>query len=147
MDQRRLDQVTRATTLAQRDHIEPIPCQRSDTGESFWLVPSRSDPQRYYVLFLKAGRIWCQCQQSLLGRICAHAAAVRLTLQPQQQNQAQIGKQAELETQKDSLQTRSHPGPSARERGVAEDQQHAAALRRERALLWTDEQPFSMWKS
>lgn len=119
-------QLAQATTIAQRDHIEPILCQRRDTGEPFWLVHSRSDPQRYYVLFLKAGQIQCQCQQSLRGWICAHAAAVRLSLQTQQ-NQAQIGKQAELESLEGTPQTRSHPGSSARERGVVENQQHAAA--------------------
>jgi hypothetical protein len=71
---------------------------------------------------------------------------VRLTLQAQQ-NQGQIGKQAKLETLEGTPPTRSHPGTSTRERGDLEDQQHAAALRRERALMWIDEKPFSIWKS
>lgn len=37
----------------------------------------------------------------------------------------------------------SHPEP----RTPKERQQLDAALRREQALLWTDERPFSIWKS
>ena len=146
MDQQPQDQITRATTLAQRDHIEPIRCQRSDTGDFFWLVQSRSDPQRYYVLFITAGRISCQCPQSQHGRMCAHAAAVRLTLHSQQQR-AQIGAQTEPQASESNTPKPPVPPRVSNAPGRRNEQQRASAERRERALLWTDDKPFSMWKS
>ena len=74
----------RATAIAERDHLHPVPCTRRDTGELIWLVQSRSDPSRYYLLQVSGDNIQCPCLQAQHRGVCAHAAAVRMVLQHQQ---------------------------------------------------------------
>src|SRR5579862_1027530 len=70
-----------AIARAKRDGLYPIPCQRLDTSEAIWLVQSRSDPSYHYLLTMTKQNIQCPCPQAQHRGICAHAAAVRLTLQ------------------------------------------------------------------
>ena len=123
----------RAIAIARRDHLHPIPCARQDTGEAIWLVQSRSQPSAYYLLTKTDGRIHCQCKASQHGQMCAHAAAVHLLLQ-----------QSHLSAT--SARARATAIPSA-SHTVEERTRQEEALRRERALLWTDDKPFSIWKS
>jgi hypothetical protein len=114
-----------AIASAQRDKLSPIPCTRRDTGEGLWLVKSRSQTDTYYLVTRTDGHIRCQCPVARHGQVCVHAAAVYLLL-----------KQAQ----------RSNP-PTHELRAQEERNRREEALRRERALLWADDKPFSIWKS
>lgn len=126
-------QLERAITIAQRDQLHPIPCTRRDTGEALWLVQSRSQTSTYYLLTKTDGRIHCQCPAANYGQMCAHAAAVHLLLQ-----------------QKVASAPTSHSPSRARPSTAYSEEelkhQHEAR-QRERALPWTDDKPFSIWKS
>ena len=115
----------RAIASAQRDKLSPIPCTRLDTGEGLWLVKSRSQTDTYYLVTKTNGRIQCQCPATQHEKMCTHAAAVYLLL-----------KQAQR-----SIPSKRTP------RAEEERKRREEALRRERALLWTDDKPFSIWKS
>lgn len=122
----------RALAIARRDHLHPIPCVRTDTGEVLWLVQSRSQMGTHYLLTKQEGRIHCPCPAAQHGPVCAHAAAVYLLLQEAHPALfAALGCMA--------------PDPSTAPT-EEEQQRQEAALRRERALLWTDNRPFSIWK-
>lgn len=141
MTQDRLDAQERAIVIAQQDQLRPVPARRQDTGELFWIVPSRRDPTRSYLLTREGEEIRCPCPHFQQHGICAHAAAVRLLLQvPQQKRSTQATPRRTLPpfpASKQGVQSRTEE----------ECQRHEAALRRERALLWTDDKPFSIWKS
>src|SRR5262245_18728615 len=77
----------RSTAIAERDQLRPFLCTRRDTGELIWLVQSRSDPSHYYLLIVREETIHCPCPQAQRQGICAHAAAVHLVLQAEQQPQ------------------------------------------------------------
>lgn len=115
----------RAIASAQRDKLDPIPCTRRDTGEGLWLVKSRSQTDTYYLVTKTDGRIQCQCPATQHGQVCAHEAAVYLLLKQDQ---------------------RSVPSTRA-PRTEEERNRREEAQQRERALLWTDDKPFSIWKS
>ena len=123
----------RAIAIARRDQLHPIPCARQDTGEAIWLVQSRSQPSTYYLLTKSNGHIRCQCPAAQHGQVCAHAAAVHLLL-----------KHAHPSTHSAHTRTPARPSTS---RNEEERQCREATLRRERALLWTDDKPFSIWKA
>jgi hypothetical protein len=124
--------LSRAVVIAQRDKLHPIPCTRRDTGETLWLVPNRSQADTYYLLTKTDGCIQCQCPAAQHGQICAHVAAVYLFLK---------------HAQRSATSTRARAVSfSGSARMVEERQRREEAQRRERALLWTDDRPFSIWK-
>jgi hypothetical protein len=130
-----------ATARAKRDRLRPIPCQRLDTSEAIWLVQSRSDPSHHYLLTVTKQTIQCSCPQAQHQGICAHAAAVRLALQAKPPLPPA---NTPSEASSPSAPRRSLRSESQREQ---EREQRTEAERRERALLWTDDRPFSIWKS
>ena len=132
-----------ATEIAQRDQLCPVQATQRDTGEMFWLVQSRSDPSRYYLLTTSGDTIHCVCPQAEHHGICAHMAAVRLALQaaPQQCGLSAFPPHTKLPAHLAPLQD-----PRSASRQEQERQRRAEAQRRERALLWTDDRPFSVWK-
>lgn len=125
--------LARAIELAQRDQLQPIQATRKDTGEPLWFLQSRSDPTRYYLLTVASDVIRCCCQQYQHQGMCTHAAAVHLLQQTHQHTR------------------QATPATATRnpaQRGQAEERQRRKeARRREEALPWTDDKPFSMWKS
>lgn len=131
-----------ATARAKHDHLRPITCQRLDTGETIWLVQSRSNPSRYYLLTMSGDNVHCACPQAGHHGICAHAAAVRLAIKAEPQRASAASPQPSQST---SAQAPHHSYRSESQR-EQERRQRAEAERRERALLWTDDRPFSIWK-
>lgn len=127
-----------ATAFAVRDQLHPIPGTRHDTGEPIWLVQSRSDPAYHYLLSVQGNTISCPCQGYLRRGICAHVAAVQLAIETPQ---PEPFPSSNLPLPSPTLYP--HPAP----RNEQEQQQVDAADRRDRALLWTDERPFSIWKA
>lgn len=142
MAQDHLSHLERAQAIAQRDRLEPILATRHDTDEPIWLVQSRSDPRSCYLLTRTGDTICCPCQHYHYHGICAHVAAVLLLLQKSQQECDRTAVPPRPATRQLSAEPRK--GVSRTE---AERQQREAALRREQALPWTDDKPFSMWKS
>ena len=125
------------------DHLQPLQAIRQDTGETIWLVQSRATPGHYYLLTVDNDTIQCPCQQFRYRGGCAHVGAVRVAL-PTQQSLSASGAHCE-ESQSASQPTPrgfSHPKP----RNEQERRQFEAADQRERALPWTDDRPFSIWK-
>ena len=143
MTQTQQGALERATAIAERDHLHPVSCTRGDTGELIWLVQSRSDPSRHYLLQANGDTIQCPCLQAQHRGVCAHAAAVRMALQHQQPVHP------EAKTTQPSTSTQATRPTQARLHSSAEQvrQQQSEAERRECALLWTDDKPFSIWKS
>jgi hypothetical protein len=129
------NQWDRAIAIAKRDHIQPIPCTRQDTGDTIWLVKSRSQAGNYYLLTRTEDRIHCPCPAAQNEQTCAHAAAIHLLLQVQ--------RPSKHSTPRSRNTFRRQSASSSAEEG----QRREEALRRERALLWTDDKPFSIWKS
>lgn len=132
----------RATAIAERDRISPIPCTRRDTGELIWLVKSRSDPSRHYLLRVNDEVIQCPCPQAQHRGICAHAVAVRQARRAKPQP-AQAGTPPDLPISPPTPRR----SPRSESKWEQERRQRAEAERRERALLSTDDRPFSIWKS
>src|SRR5689334_19930803 len=122
--------------VTQSDQLSPIPVVRQDTGELVWLVQSRSHPSCTYVVMRVGDGICCPCPHYQHKGRCAHAAAVHLHVKANQQ---------ESDPEMHAPQ-HVHPPVQRQERGetrsAAERQQREDALRRERALLWTDDKPF-----
>lgn len=132
-----------ASARAKRDHLSPIPCQRLDTSEAIWLVHSRNDPNRYYLLTVSGETIHCACTQAELHGICAHGVAVRLALQTE--SQQRVSSACPSHTQPPAPPA-SRLDPCSASQREQERQRRVEAARRERALLWTDDRPFSIWK-
>jgi hypothetical protein len=133
----------RATEIAQRDQLCLVQATRRDTGELIWLVRSRSNPGRYCLLTVSGETIHCACPQAEHHGICAHAAAVRLALQAETQHR--VLPACPPHTPSPAPQA-PRQDPRSASRREQERQQRAEAERRERALLWTDDRPFSVWK-
>lgn len=137
------ESLAHATATAKRDQLCPLPCMRQDTGEPIWLVQSRSDPSRYYLLTMSGDEVSCACPQAQHHGICAHTAAVRLALQAESQ-------QGTTSACPSHIQPPVHQAPRQDIRSAyqreQERQRRAEAERRERALLWTDDRPLSVWK-
>lgn len=138
-----LIELERAREIAQSDQIRPFQGTRHDTGELIWLVQSRSDPSRYYLLTVSGEHIQCACPQAQHRGICAHAAAVRLLLDIEPQPASVVLQQS---NQREPPQAPGYQHRSEFQR-EQERRQRAEAERRERALLWTDDRPFSIWKA
>lgn len=134
--------LARAIAIAQRDHLQPIPATRQDTGEQVWFLQSRSDPSRYYVLTKANGAIRCGCSQYQYQEMCAHVAAILVLHQFHQPTGPSESAASPLSTEQ-----LLPPHIPAQSRQVREQQYRQEARRREEALLWTDDKPFSMWKS
>jgi hypothetical protein len=132
----------RSSAIAQQDQLRPIQGIRSDTGESIWLVRSRSHPHLYHVLIVVDEKICCQCSQYQHHSMCAHVAAVILGLRAGQQERPTASLPLTFPNfGQSACQERATPR-------AAEDRQwKEESLRRERALPWTDEKPFSIWRS
>lgn len=143
MTQTQQGALERATAIAERDQLHPFPCTRGDTGELIWLVQNRSDPSRHYLLKVSGDTIQCPCLQAQHRGVCAHAAAVCMALQQQQPVHP------EPKTVQPSRSTQATRPTQARSYAPTEQERHQQreAERRERALLWTDDKPFSIWKS
>jgi hypothetical protein len=143
MSDQHLTLLERATAIAERDLLRPFLCTRRDTSEPIWLVQSRRDPSRYYLLTTSGDTIHCACPQAAHHGICAHAAAVCLALQAEPQ--PPVASACPPHTQSPAHQAlRQDPRWDAQRE--QERQRRAEATRRERALLWTDDRPFSIWK-
>src|SRR5215831_4479430 len=65
----------------EQDHLQPLQAIRQDTGETIWLVQSRTTPEHYYLLTVDRDTIQCQCHQFRYRSECAHVGAVRKVLQ------------------------------------------------------------------
>lgn len=133
----------RATEIAQRDQIRPVQGTRHDTGELIWLVQSRSDPSRSYLLTMSGGNVHCVCPQARYRGICAHVAAVCLAIQARQRQDTTA---ANPQPTQPALLPAPQRQYDAVSRGERERRQRVDAERRECALLWTDDRPFSIWK-
>lgn len=131
----------RATAIAERDQLRPIPSTQPGTDEPIWLVQSRNNPARVYTLTVAGDTIHCQCVRYRHRGICAHAAAVRLVLQAQQPPAPAVPATRAL-----SRTSSSHPARSVEQRRTEERRLREEAARRECALLWTDDRPFSLFK-
>ena len=143
MSEQHLTPLERATAIAERDQLHPLPCTRRDTSELIWLVQSRSDPSRYYLLTVSGDEVSCACPQAQQHGVCAHVAAVRMALQTQQQPNVT----PTSPTQRPSAAPQAiRPDVRSASQRDQERRQRAEAERRERAILWTDDQPFSIWK-
>src|SRR5262245_58374543 len=125
------ESLAHTTATAKRDQLCPLPCMRQDTGELIWLVQSRSDPSRYYLLTTTSDNVRCACPQAQHRGICAHAAAVRLALQAEHQPQNQS-----------TAPQAPRQDPRSASQREQERRQRAESERRERAVLWTDDRPF-----
>jgi len=143
MNQTQLSPQESTIASTKSNQLPPIPAIKQDTGELVWLVQSRSDPSRYYLLTVRGDEVSCACPQAQHHGICAHAAAVRLALQAEPQQSAS---QACLPNIPPPALQASLQDTRSASRREQERQQRAEAERRERALLWTDDQPFSVWK-
>jgi hypothetical protein len=142
MSKQKPNLMERATEIAERDQLHPFPCIRQDTGELIWLIQSRSAPSHHYLLTVNKETIHCPCPQAQHRGICAHAAAVLLTLEAEPQPPATAC------TLPDQSTTLSAIRRSLRSEFQLEQErrQRAEAERRERPLLWTNDRPFSVWK-
>jgi hypothetical protein len=126
------------------DHLQPVQAIRQDTGETIWLVQSHTTPEHYYLLTILQDTIQCLCQQFRSRGGCAHVGAVRNVLPKQPLASAPLtGHEEVLSTRQPGSRGYSHLMP----RNQQERQLIEAAERREHALLWTDDKPFSIWKS
>jgi hypothetical protein len=135
---------TPSAPFQEQDHLQPVQAIRQDTGETIWLVQSRTTPAHYYLLTVDQDTVQCQCQQFRYRGGCAHVGAVRIALRPQQSPSVTMAPLGESLPASYSTSGRyTHPNP----RNEQEQQLFEAAERRERALLWTDGKPFSIWKS
>ena len=134
--------LARAIAIAQRDHLQPISATRQDTGEQVWFLQSRSDPSCYYVLTRENGAIRCGCPQYHYQEMCAHVAAILVLHQLHQPTGPAESAASPLSTEQCLP-----PQIPAQSRQAREQPYRQEARRREEALLWTDDKPFSMWKS
>jgi hypothetical protein len=132
------DPRSHAAVLKEQQGHPPIQAIREDTGESLWLVPSHSDARFYVLLLSKGETVECQCPQAQADGTCPHLAAVHLAMQPRQPEPVSPS----LPQRSPSASRSLHPEP----RNEQEQQQRERAEQRERALLWTDDRPFSIWK-
>jgi hypothetical protein len=133
----------RATAIAERDQLHPFPCTRRDTGEVIWLVQSRSDPSRHYLLKVSEETIQCPCPRAHHHGTCAHAAAVRLALQAEPQQSTMSASPPKIQPPAPQA---PHQDPRSACQREQERQWRVEAEHREHALLWTDNRPFSIWK-
>lgn len=88
MTQQQSRQLSRAIQIAARDALRAMRGTSRD-GEPVYAVLNRTATRAagypvYHLLTIEAGRIRCDCPAHLNGRVCAHAAAVRATLQAEQ---------------------------------------------------------------
>ena len=143
MSDQHLTLLERATAIAERDLLRPFLCTRRDTSEPIWLVQSRRDPSRYYLLTTSGDTIHCACPQAQHHGICAHTAAVRLALQAETQQSTSPNCPPHTQPRASKAPRQGARSASQREQ---ERQRRTEAARRERALLWTDDRPFSIWK-
>lgn len=127
---------------AEPEPLNPFRVARADTGESFWMIESRSQPGRFYRLTVEGDTVWCPCPQSQYRGACAHTTALHTLLQAQSASSHSVAPSNPPQQSLPSSEAR-HPAPHAAE----ETHWREEALRRERALLWTNDQPFSLWKS
>lgn len=132
----------RSAAIAQRDQLCPMQGIMRDTGKSIWLVQSRSHPHLHHVLIVVDEKISCQCPQYQHRGMCAHVAAVMLSLRCGQQEQPPASLPPASSNRHQSV-----PLGSATPHAAEERQWREEALRREHALPWMDEKPFSIWKS
>jgi hypothetical protein len=137
-------QLTPSAPGKEQDYLQPVQAIRQDTGETIWLVQSRTTPEHYYLLTVTQSTIQCLCPQFRYRGGCAHVGAVRIALCTQQSSFATLAPHEEsLPPSYATSGEYTHPNP----RNEQERQLIEAAERRERALLWTDDKPFSIWKS
>lgn len=95
-----------------------VACRRQDRAP-IWLVTSQRNQEQQYMVVQVGTVFHCTCLAGQHRRArCIHREVVRRWLTTR-------------ETQ----------------RRAQEQQRHEAAARRERALLWTDDRPFSLYKS
>lgn len=98
--------------------IVGVACRRQDRAP-LWLVTSQRDPHQQYTVVQVGRELHCTCLAGRHRRAqCIHRTIVRKWLATQE-----------------------------RQRGAQQQQQREAADRRDRALLWTDDRPFSVFKS
>jgi hypothetical protein len=136
--------LARATETVHLDTLQPIGATRHDTGEPSCLVQSRSDPTRHYLLTVNKETIQCPCPQAQHHGICAHAAVVRLALQAEPQKSTASDCPQHIQP---PVHQAPYKNPRSAPRREQERQWRAEAELRERALLWTDDRPCSVWKS
>ena len=135
--------LTPSASRKQQDLLQPVQAIRQDTGETIWLVQSHTTPEHYYLLTVDQTTIQCLCSQFRYRGGCAHVGAVRNVLLKQAAASHSVACLEEyLPASQPTPRGYSHPEP----RNEQERQQFEAAERRERAILWTDDRPFSVWK-
>lgn len=122
--------------------LRPFQVARADTGEALWLVESRSQPGYFYRLTVEGDTVQCPCPQSHYRGACAHTMALHTLLQAHLAS-THTDAPSSPPQQSPRSSVACHPTPQA----AVETHWQEEALRRERALLWTDDKPFSIWKS
>ena len=136
--------VERPATDTESASVLPFLVARCDTGERLWVAQSRSHPACCYLLAVVGERVHCPCPQFRHRGACSHAMAVRQALL--------ASSEATPQPAAHRPNTRQRPSRSQSPRHIAqlpeeERRRREVAERRERALLWTDDKPFSIWKS
>lgn len=122
----------------------PFLVARCDTGEHLWVTQSRSHPACCYLLTVVGARVRCPCPQFHYRGECSHAMAIHQALLASSEASRQPA--ADRPNTHQRLSRSLSPRPVA---PLPEEERRCreAAERRERALLWTDDKPFSIWKS
>lgn len=80
-------QMVRAMEICERDGLRAVRGTAKD-GRAVYAVASRTYANHYYLLFVDGGRIRCQCHAAQVGKICAHAAAVRSLIVAEREERA-----------------------------------------------------------
>lgn len=133
-----------SSDLTHGEELCCISALRQDTGETMWLVQSDHQARSFYILTRQGGVLWCPCPDYREKSACEHGAAIHRMLLPQPSQHVPSRSTAPQNTPTAPQRAHSlHPAP----RNERERRQAEAAERRKRALLWTDDQPFSIYKS
>jgi len=140
MNQTQLSPKAHANALDQSDRLCPIPAVRQDTGELVWIVQGCCYPSCSYVLRRIGDAICCPCPHYQYKVTCAHAAVVDRHLKASKHERG-----TQVSNAQQSLQPLVPRKVMAEVRATKERQRREEAWRHEWALLWTDDQPFSIW--
>jgi len=122
-------QQMRALEIAARDALHVIGRgYRKRDNASVYMVPSRSEANRWYVVAVEGERtLSCECPAGKYGKIGAHRAAVHLVL-------AAEARAEEMIVEEDALEAEE------------QEERQLAARFRDEVPMWRDDRPFSLFK-
>lgn len=160
MTQQQASELERAMAIAKERGHKVFTATINSTGATCYTVRSYRDPNTFHILHIESGRIRCDCQYHHRGHICSHAAAVRLFLIAQRDALKQVealdAQAAEAERLANLPRALANVTTSEAENLSAVVQanggmpvaaaQPSMAARAERAILYTDNAPFSLFK-